>query len=65
MKLKGHITQVESCLDEIRITGQVYGVADADWRSWTKIEFAVAETPRNERTYHLGRKFVVTVEVES
>ncbi len=64
MKVRGHITAVEDCGDQIKVSGQGYGVADASWRSWFPIVFSVASTQRNERTYHVGRKFVVTIEVE-
>ncbi len=63
MKLKGHVTKVDDRGDVIRIEGQAFGVADAQWRSWVPISFDLAATDTAKRTYHVGRKFVVTIEV--
>ena len=61
MKLKCHVIGAHTTGDMLVITGQGKGEADAEWRGLGPIEIAVADTPKNNRAFYVGRQFELTI----
>ncbi len=62
MKLNCHVLSVATNGDKILITGQGVAAGDADWRPYNRVEFEIADVPKNARAFYIGRKFSITIE---
>lgn len=62
MKLEAEVLSVETIGDKLAVRTQADETATADWRPMVKIDFQVADTPRNRKTMHVGRRLAIKIE---
>jgi hypothetical protein len=62
MKLYATVHTAEDCGDSFKIVAQGQALGAADWAPILSVTINTPNTERAQRTYHVGRKIVVTLE---
>jgi hypothetical protein len=61
MKIEYHVLSVATLGDRLKIVAQGNVANAAEWRPMSSLEFTINDTETNAKTYHVGRRFSLTV----
>lgn len=64
MKISGHVLSVADHGEKCLVVCQGVSPGNAAWRPWQSFEFELPTTGRNGKTFHIGRKVEITIEVK-